>query len=163
MVFLTRNLNINLQGDWKMCLHKQLLLIWIHVSEHLFTRNLDCSSFSGCLGSCFLFITVSLKGKLLEIRLGLSLYCNTKERIVFFFVFLFFFLKYTWFTMSCWFQVYSTVFQIYIYICVCVCVYNCTHTHIYIICRFFSLIGYYKVMSIVPFAIQWVLGNLFYM
>ena len=150
-----------------MCLHKQLLLIWIHVSEHLFTRNLDCSSFSGCLGSCFLFITVSLKGKLLEIRLGLSLYCNTKERIVFFLFFCFFFF---WNILDlqchvgfrCIAQCFRYIY-IYIYVCLCVCVYNCMHTHIYIICRFFSLIGYYKVMSIVPFAIQWVLGNLFYM
>ena len=38
---------------------------------------------------------------------------------------------------------YSTVIQIYV--CVCVCV---------LLFRFFSLIGYYKILSIVPYAIQ---------
>ena len=50
--------------------------------------------------------------------------------------------------MLCWFQVYSKVIQLYIYI---------------FPFRFFSLIGYYKILSIVPCAIQWVLvGYLFF-
>ena len=38
------------------------------------------------------------------------------------------------------------------------------HMYIYIFSfRFFSLIGYYKILSVVPCAIQWVLvGYLFY-
>ena len=44
--------------------------------------------------------------------------------------------------MLCWFQVYCKVIQLYIYI------------YIYIFFfRFFSLIGYYKILSVVPCAI----------
>ena len=43
--------------------------------------------------------------------------------------------------MLCKFQVYSTVIQLYI--------------HIYLLFyRFFSLVGYYKMLSIVPCAMQ---------
>ena len=46
-----------------------------------------------------------------------------------------------------WFQAYSRVIQIYIYMCVCVCV--C----MYILLRFFSIIGDYKLLTIVPYAV----------
>ena len=42
--------------------------------------------------------------------------------------------------MLCSFQVYSKVIQLYIYI--------------YILFRFFSIIGYEKILSIIPCAIQ---------
>ena len=47
----------------------------------------------------------------------------------------------------CQFPVYSTVIQLYRYTCICMFVY------IYIF-RFFSIIGYYKILGRVPFAIQ---------
>ena len=50
-------------------------------------------------------------------------------------------LKQNCFTMLCYFQVYSKVIQLYMYI----------YTFFF---RFFSLIGYYKILSIVPCAMQ---------
>ena len=52
----------------------------------------------------------------------------------------------------------------FIYICVCVCVCVCVYIYIYIsFFRFFSHIGYYKILSILPCAIQQVfIGFLFY-
>ena len=62
----------------------------------------------------------------------------------------------------CQFQVYSKVIQLYIY----TCIHIHTHTHIYIYIfffRFFSIIGYYKILSIVPCAIKQVfVGYLFH-
>ena len=52
-------------------------------------------------------------------------------------------LKYTWFTM---FQVYLKVVQLYRRVCVCVCV--C------IFFRFFSIVGYHKMLTAVPCAVQ---------
>ena len=48
------------------------------------------------------------------------------------------FLKCSWFTVLCSFQVYSKVFQLYIYI----------------VFRFFSVIGYYKILNTVACATQ---------
>ena len=48
---------------------------------------------------------------------------------------------------------YSKVIQLYM--CVYIYIYIYTHTHIYIFFfRFFSIIGYYKILNIVPCAIQ---------
>lgn len=56
-------------------------------------------------------------------------------------------LKYSCFTRLCQFQVYSTVILLYIFFF-----------------RFFSFIGYYKILNIVPCAVEKVLvGYLFYM
>ena len=90
-------------------------------------------------------------------------------------------LKYSGFTMLYSFQMYSKVIQLYIYICVCiyiyirifmyvcicvyiyVCVCVCVCVCIYIYFRFFPLIGYYKILSTFPWAIQWVFVDyLFY-
>ena len=49
--------------------------------------------------------------------------------------------------MLCEFPVYSRVIQIYIYIYI----YIHTHTHFF---KFFSIIGYYTLLNIVPCAIQ---------
>ena len=51
---------------------------------------------------------------------------------------------YSWFRMLRWFQVYRKVIQFY------------TYMYIFFF-RFFSIIGYYRILSIVPCAIQWVL------
>ena len=48
-------------------------------------------------------------------------------------------MKYSLFTKLCEFQVYSTVIQLYIYTCI-------------LFFSFSSLIGYYKILSIVPCA-----------
>ena len=50
-----------------------------------------------------------------------------------------FLLKYSWFTMLCWFQVYCKVIQLYIYI------------YIYI---FFSIMVYHRILNIVSCALQ---------
>ena len=44
----------------------------------------------------------------------------------------------------CSFQVYNNVIQLYIYIC----------TYLYAFEKFFSIIVYYKILNIVPCAIQ---------
>ena len=71
--------------------------------------------------------------------------------------------------MSCQFQVYSTVIQIQIqididiYIYIYLYLYIYIYIQIYIFFRFLSLIGYYKISSIVSCAIKQVLvGYLFY-
>ena len=51
--------------------------------------------------------------------------------------------------MLSWFQAYSRVIQIYIYVCVCVCVCVC----MYILFRFFSIIGDYKLLTIASYAV----------
>ena len=88
-------------------------------------------------------------------------------------------LKYSGFTMLYSFQMYSKVIQLYIYIYMCVCVYMYTYIYvcmymcvyiciymcvcIYTYFRFFPLIGYYKILSTFPWAIQWVFVDyLFY-
>ena len=38
-----------------------------------------------------------------------------------------------------------------------VCVYMYIYIYIYILFRFFSILSYYKILGIVPHAIQWVL------
>ena len=43
---------------------------------------------------------------------------------------------------------YSRVIQLYIYMCVCVYTYICIFFF-----RFFSILGYYKVLNIVPYVI----------
>ena len=53
----------------------------------------------------------------------------------------YFILKYCWFTMLCYFQVYSQVIHLYIYIYP-------------FFLRFFSHIGYYKLLSRLPCAIK---------
>ena len=50
---------------------------------------------------------------------------------------------------------YSKVISLYVCVCVCVCVY--IYRYIYNFFRFFSHIGYYKILSIVPCAIQYIL------
>ena len=60
-------------------------------------------------------------------------------------------LKYTWFTM---FQVYCKMVQLYRRVCVCVCV--C------IFFRFFSIVGYHKMLTAVPCAVQVFVVYLFY-
>ena len=53
--------------------------------------------------------------------------------------------------MLCWLQVFSREIQL------------CIHVYLFF-SRFFSLIGYFKIMSIAQCAIQWVLvGYLFYL
>jgi len=47
------------------------------------------------------------------------------------------------------FQVYSNVIQLYVYVCVCVNFFF----------RFFSIIGYYKILNLVPCAMQQVLAG----
>ena len=60
------------------------------------------------------------------------------------------------------------IYYLCIYVCVCVYIYIYIYTYIYIyvyifLFRFFSIIVYYKILSIVPCAIQQVLvGYLFY-
>ena len=48
------------------------------------------------------------------------------------------------------FQVYSKVIQLYIYLYI-IYIYKDINTFLF---RFFSIIGYYKILSIVPCAIQ---------
>ena len=66
----------------------------------------------------------------------------TAREVTYLFIFK---LKYSWFTMLCYFQVYSKVIQLYIH------VYIHTYIDIYIFfSRFFSIIGYYRILNIVP-------------
>ena len=59
---------------------------------------------------------------------------------------------------------------IYMNVCIYVNIYSCIYiymhiytydTHIFFF-RFFSLIGYYKILSIIPSAIQYLVDYLFY-
>ena len=61
--------------------------------------------------------------------------------LIFVFV-IYFFLQY---------NTYSVVFVFGLYICVCMCLCVCIYIYMF---RFFSIIGYYKIFSIVPCAIQ---------
>ena len=49
-------------------------------------------------------------------------------------------------TMLFWFQVYSKVIQLYIYMCL-------------LFCKIFSHLGYHRILSIIPCAIQLVLAG----
>ena len=67
-----------------------------------------------------------------------TLLCFFKIKILFIYL-----LKFIWLTMLCYFKGYSKVIQFYI------------HIYLYLFFfRFFSIIDYYKILNIVPWAIQ---------
>ena len=56
--------------------------------------------------------------------------------------------------MLCQFLVYNKVIQLYIYIYICICVCVCIYIYIHILFHIFSIMIYYRILSVVPCAIQ---------
>ena len=77
----------------------------------------------------------------------IKMFSNLATSHYFFFVWMIFLLKYSWFTMLCQFLLYSKVTQSYMYIY--------THTHTHILFLILSSITFYpKRLDIIPCAIQ---------
>ena len=124
------------KGSNFILLHVDIQLYQPHLLKRLFFPPVNCLGSQSDL--------CEINPPLYPCALLFSLKASSVTKIrykIFFFFFFFFLLAYIWFTVLCWFQVYSKVNQLYMYIYP-------------LFFRFFSIIDYYKILNIVPCAIQ---------
>ena len=145
------NLHLGNAADQEACCVSSGNLFYIQMISPCFSflaeKGLGCTELP-FEQHCYLgqLLLTSQNGLLPGNTFLLSSQVRDKHPNSFFFLIL---LKYSWFTMLCYFLLYSKVTQLYVYIFVCVCVYMYISFFV-----FFSITVCHRILNLVPCAVH---------